>query len=437
MALNDGKTRYDNKRKKHVVIKPTGGYLAKAVQEFYSDLAKVKNDNPNFCKVVKLATSCYNEIEQLRDPSTCAPAKKRTIGASRKSKAPEVREALFSWFVDVRESLKGRLPRRLFKLKTNALYEECVIIMRDNPTPESEKLKFGNQWIKMWQKEYGVSLRKPNKRYSIKKDLVERLQDYLKNVWSIRRYFIEKYGVDPPIINGDQMPLHRNESSSQKTLNFKGAETFVQENHMLSRERVTVLTQVSSDLKFYTPEFVFKGNETRTKINVEEDIKFQWSPSGSYRLGQLLKTISNLSNRYHPFTQKDYAIYVLDDYAVHLMPEVRKALFQRRYILVIMGGGITGFIQSNDTHLHPKLKANYRDLEMELMMAKLQADKKKAPSPTIEEMINVPVKASRKVDVSFTEVFKELFVTNKLDGSEDYLVSDKLFAFIGNEMKEF
>ena len=145
---------------------------------------------------------------------------------------------------------------------------------------------------------------------------------------------------------------------------------------MLFRERVTVFTQVSSDSKLYTPEFVFKVKGTRTKINVEEDIKSQWSPSGSYRLDQLLKTIGNLPNRYHPFTQKDYAIYILDDYAVHLMPEVRKALFQRGYILVIIGGGITGFIQSNDTHLHRKLKANYRDLEMELMMEKLQADKK-------------------------------------------------------------
>ena len=184
---------------------------------------------------------------------------------------------------------------RLFKLKANALYEEWL---RDNPTPESEKLKFGNQWIKMWQKEYGVSLRKPNKRYSMKKeDLVERLQDCLRNVWSIRRYFIEKYGLDPPIINGDQMPLHRNESPSQKTLKFKGEETFVKENRMYSRERVSVFTQVSSDSKFYTPEFVFKGKGTRTKINVEENIKFQWSPSGSYRLDQLLKTISNLPNR--------------------------------------------------------------------------------------------------------------------------------------------
>ena len=155
VALNEGKTRYDSKRKKHVAIKPTGGCLAKAVREFYPDLAKVKDDDPNFRKAVKHATRCCNEIEQLRDPSTCAPAKKRAIGGGRKSKAPEVREALFSWFVDVRESLKGRLPRRLFKLKANALYEEWL---PDNLTPESEKLKFGNQWIKMWQKEYGVSL---------------------------------------------------------------------------------------------------------------------------------------------------------------------------------------------------------------------------------------------------------------------------------------
>ena len=114
---------------------------------------------------------------------------------------------------------------------------------------------------------------------------------------------------------------------------------------MLSRERVTVFTPVSSDSKLYTSEFVFKVKGTHTKINVEEDIRSQWSPSGSYRLDQLLKMIGNLPNRYHSFTQKDYAIYILNDYAVHLMPEVRKALFQRGYILVIIGGGITGFIQ--------------------------------------------------------------------------------------------
>ena len=32
---------------------------------------------------------------------------------------------------------------------------------------------------------------------------------------------------------------------------------------------------------------------------------------------------------------------------------------------------------------------------------------------------------------------KSIFVTNALDGSEDYLVSNKLFALIGDEMVNF
>ena len=116
-------------------------------------------------------------------------------------------------------------------MKANQLHEEWLT---QNPVPENERLKFSNQWIKEWQQEYGISLRKPNKKYSIKKeDLVERLQDYLRNVWQVRRFFIEKYSIDPPVINGDQMPLHRNKSSHQKTMAFKNEDAFVKENHSL------------------------------------------------------------------------------------------------------------------------------------------------------------------------------------------------------------
>ena len=149
------------------------------------------------------------------------------------------------------------------------------------------------------------------------------------------------------------------------------------------------------------------------------------------------QTISHLSNRFNSFTQKNYAIYVIDDYAVHLMPETRKAFFQRGYILVVMGGGITGFIQANDTHYHRKLKSYYRDLEMELMLEKLQVERNKVPTPTREEMVNITVKAEKKFDVNFSEVFKQHFVTNGLNGSKDYLVSDILFDLIGEEMKDF
>ena len=63
------------------------------------------------------------------------------------------------------------------------------------------------------------------------------------------------YGVGPDIVMSDQIPLNRNESSNEKTLNFKGAPqtTYVKENHSLSRERIMVMTSSAPNL-----EFVFK-----------------------------------------------------------------------------------------------------------------------------------------------------------------------------------
>ena len=151
----------------------------------------------------------------------------------------------------------------------------------------------------------------------------------------------------------------------------------------------------------------------------------------------MLKTISYLPNHYNPLTPKDFAIYVLDNYAVHLMPEVRKALYQRGYVLALMGGGITGFIQANDTDLHHHLNSRYRNEEMVLMLKKLKVDKNKVLAPSREEMINMLLAAWKETDVDFTAVFKKLFVTNKFNGSEDFLVSDKLFSFIGDDMSEF
>ena len=94
-------------------------------------------------------------------------------------------------------------------------------------------------------KVYGLSLHHPNKRFQIKQsEREEGVYEYLKNVWTVRKFFIDNYGVDPPIINGDQMPLHRNESSTQNTLNFVDMNAYVKENYNLLRESVTVFTQV-------------------------------------------------------------------------------------------------------------------------------------------------------------------------------------------------
>ena len=130
----------------------------------------------------------------------------------------------------------------------------------------------------------------------------------------------------------------------------------------------------------------------------------------------------NLPNRYNPFTCKDFAIYVVDDYAVHLMPEVRKLLWERGYVLILIGGSITGYIQENDTHVHRPLKREYRNLEAELMLSMLLKDKAKIPSPSRDDMMRMIATAWGKLNVDHARAFKSLFVTNSLDGSEDYLV---------------
>ena len=348
-----------------------------------------------------------------------------------------MRQALFAWFIDVREALKGRLPKRLFKMKARELYAEWLV---QNETPVIEQMKFGNEWVRQWETEYGVSLRKPNKHYTLSKDdLCVRIKDYLKNVWTVRNFFLKKFGVDPPVINGDQMPLHRDESGSQKTMSFKNLDAYVKENYSLTRERATVYTQVSSDPTMnLIPEFIFKGKGTRTKLNAPDGVKVQWSDSGSYRLEHMLNTIGNLPNRNNnPFSKKDWAIYVLDNYAVHLMPEIRKALWARGYVLVLIGGGITGFIQQNDTHIHRPLKYEYRNNECTLMIVKLQADKTKVPSPTRDEMMAMLAHAWNALTVDCAAAFKNLFVTNALDGSEDHLIWDKIFRLVGADMISF
>ena len=111
---NEGKTKYDAKRKRsdktfHWICCKSCTTLLFWYEERQ--------------KTVKLV-SRSNDLEFLRDPSSYAPRKSRGFGAGPKLKAPEVRVALYQWFVDVRESLKGHLPWHMFKLKAQQLYAD-------------------------------------------------------------------------------------------------------------------------------------------------------------------------------------------------------------------------------------------------------------------------------------------------------------------------
>ena len=57
-------------------------------------------------------------------------------------------------------------------------------------------------------------------------------------------------------------------------------------------------------------------------------------------------------------------------------------IFNFGYVLVIIGGGITGDVQINDTYLHHKFKKVYRLEEQKLMLEMLEANPSKIPAPS-------------------------------------------------------
>ena len=432
---------WDCKRKKFLRRKPKEGYITKAVRDFFPSLQRAKSSDKDLKKAISLANRCYESHSQKRglgiDAEEVEPKKRfRVAGGGRKPVAPEIREAAFQWFIDVRGGLKGRLPRKMFRMKCVELFQTWGET-QEQPCPT---LEFSDRWIDSWMKEYRVSLNKPNKRFALSQtERVVRLLEFLKNIWRIRHYFNVRYGKEPVVINGDQMPLHRNETSSQKTMTLKGQDTYVKENYMMSRERCTVFTQISSE-EGHTmpiPEFVFKGKGVRVHLNPPEGVKVQWTPKGSYRLETMLTTISSMKNRAGMFTHKEYAIYVLDDYSVHITSEVRQALLARGYILVCIGGGITGDIQVNDTHVHHLLKKEYRERESALMLQQLTENPQKVPNPSRDDMMNMLASSWEALTVDPVLALKNNFVLNKLDGSEDYLVYNRLFEIVGREMLEF
>ena len=201
------KKQYNPKTKTWTVPKPN--YVSQAVRKFYPELkAKLAHDM-DFRKAHSFAQRCFNQFEKAPQLEPIPNKRFRAPGGGRKARAPEVRDALFEWFIDIRGSLKGRLPKKLLIAKAKSLYENWLR-QQVEEIPEDKKLKFGNHWVMDWMKEYGVSLKKPNKRYAIAQaDRIERILDYLKNLLRIRKYYKDKFDVDPPIINGDQMPLHR------------------------------------------------------------------------------------------------------------------------------------------------------------------------------------------------------------------------------------
>ena len=122
---------------------------------------------------------------------------------------------------------------------------------------------------------------------------------------------------------------------------------------------------------------------------------------------------------------------------MHFMPEVMEASLKRGYVPIIIGGDVTRDIQINDTDIHWPLKEKYWALEQQLRIDQLKADPKRIPQPFQDDMVQMLKKSFDSLEIDVASRFKALWVTNVLDGSEDYLLSERIIALVGNKMKTF
>ena len=189
VVSDKNKVTFNTKKRKHTNIKPKVGWASRAVRDFYPDLKGLRNDDPICRKAKGMAERSLKMIQNAENDPNPTKAKFRQKGGGRNVKCPEVGDALYAWFIDIRGSLKACLPINIFREQAKSFYREWL--QTNGPIPESEMLKFSDPWIFTWMKHHHVSLKQPNKRYSISsEDRKERITEYIKNIWLVRKYFL-------------------------------------------------------------------------------------------------------------------------------------------------------------------------------------------------------------------------------------------------------
>ena len=93
---------------------------------------------------------------------------------------------------------------------------------------------------------------------------------------------------------------------------------------------------------------------------------------------------------------------MLDDYSILLLPEIRAALLKSGYVLVVIGGKVTGDIQVNDADIHRLLKPNYRKLEQELVMREPSDNPLKIPEPSRDDIMRMLDESFESLQIDFS-----------------------------------
>ena len=95
-------------------------------QEQCENFKDVKHNDPDMWNALKLGKRCLDSLEanDFTEPPT--KVKFRKAEGGRKKSVPEVCEAKYDWFIDIRSRLKARLPMSMFKAQCKIFYEQWL-----------------------------------------------------------------------------------------------------------------------------------------------------------------------------------------------------------------------------------------------------------------------------------------------------------------------
>ncbi|MCP4241947.1 MAG: hypothetical protein GY772_15435, partial [bacterium] len=339
------------------------------------------------------------------DPASSAaapvlPAKRRRRCGlqGRPPLALGLRETLFEWFCSIRGAVTTRIPLSSLAAQARLLREEYLLQGLRLRAPVRAP-KVTSPWLLRWRRQYGVSLRRPNRRWKVRRPvLLERLRIMWLNLIRLRELCRLAHGYDPDIDGFDQKPFHFNESGSQTrcTLTWRGARTVpLKECAAATRARWSAATYVSSrPSRFPGPpplEVLFKGGAIvldRLRA-AREDLTSVWGVGrsaladlswlsvatgvkGSYRTEHVLAYLTHHLPLRTPETP--WRILMCDMYGPHDDKAVFDLAWSRGFLLVKHGGGTTGRTLASGhptaiaqslllLHLHPsrpRLRKNHR-----------------------------------------------------------------------------
>ena len=347
---------------------------------------------------------------------------------------------LYQWFVDHRMTVFGRVSSRSLLQTARSLLLACsVACVADGTLPEPPHLS--RKWLSRWRHSWGVSLRKPSKRYKVRKAVLKaRLKVYWSNLLALRFFFLKVFGIEPVQEQYDQKGVHYNESGSKQTSTYEmpgRTDIPIKENHAQTRLRVSWMTCTFSDLKRagrpLPLEQLFKASGTRVLRDLvvpdEKRYTFQTSPSGSYRHDHVFEFMKKhlLPWSKERAATKDYRVLSLDAYSAHKGPELEALAWSRGYVYhpgLMVPGGATGIVQGPDTDLHAWLEAELISLQDLETSARLLERPHRTPNESRQSMSDYATSLWEVCDHSQGErSFKRNGLTNALSGSEDALIT--------------